>query len=93
MVTKAKPKTLTVADVRQAKCAAAIFTLDEMARDLLELQTNLKLFCDGKDRIPEEPMDAQDGPSHYFPYSTAQTKAKRILEKVTFIVNFLEHKD
>jgi hypothetical protein len=89
MTPKPKPKALTVTDVRQAKCAAAIFTLDQVPADLLVLQANLKLYCEGKTRVEAE----QQPEGRYFPYAAAQKAAQSVLDKMTFIVNFLEHKD
>lgn len=89
MAEKKVPKTFTVADVRQAKCVAAIYTLDEMAEDLLVLQANLRLYCEGKSRVEAE----QEENGHYFPYAAAQKAADSVLNKITFIAKFLEHKD
>lgn len=76
---------MSVKNAKQAKCAAARFTIAEMVVDIMEMDTNLRLYCEGKARVESEKAGG-----HFFPYAAAQVKGNAALSKLQFIMRFLE---
>ena len=54
--------------------------------DLLAVDSNLERYCGGESRIESE----EEPGEHVFTYASAQVAAKKALEKIKFIVEFLE---
>lgn len=77
------PKEIKVTNVSEAKCAAAVFTLDDMAQDLIDLRTSLQLACEGKRRVE------QDGGKYFFPRTVAEVKADSLRKKLLAIIGYI----